>query len=296
MSKSFILSVSVFIILGSQVFSQTGKNYPNSQGSDIYFPLGDLSFADEVISFKAGNPTAVDGYGPERALGIPDYTGNYEKKYATLGFGGEIIVRFNDNTLANIEGPDLYIFEIGPKVEPVDVYISMEGTDWISIGRTGGGFSELDIESFVQPSDVFRYVKLVDVKKSKGGKWPGADIDAIGAIGSSFNFKLNSSLLFESGEATLKDNKELQELVQKIKAINGSILVEGHTDNVGTSELNKSLSEKRAQAVKTYFISNGISAENIKTKAFGETNAVASNETEEGREKNRRVEIVVFPK
>lgn len=296
MEKYNLLFISILLFLGPHLYSQVGKSYPDGQGGEVYFPLGDISFADEVISFKAGVPASVDGYGPKEALGIPDYVGNYEKKYSTLGYGGELIVKFNDNTLANIDGPDLYIFEIGPKIEPVDVYISKQGENWIFIGRTDGGFSELDIASFVQPSDVFRYVKLIDAKQLKSGNWPGADIDAIGAIGSSFNFKLNSSLLFDSGKAILKDTDDLENLIDKIKGINGTILIEGHTDNVGTTTLNYSLSEDRAKAVRKFFIEKGISPESIKTKAYGESNPIASNDTETNREKNRRVEIVVFPK
>ncbi len=293
MKKLYVFLLFLFVI--QQSYSQTGKTYPDGKGGEVFFPLGDISFADELVSFSVGDPAPIEGYGPKNALQVPDYTGNYEKKYTTLGFGGELIVKFIDNTLADIEGPDLYIFEIGPLVEPVDVYISKEGKDWISVGRTGGGFSELDISEFVEPSDIFRYVKIVDIKKKKSGKWPGADIDAIGAIGSAFNFKLNSSFLFDTGKAKLKDINELGSLVDKIKEINGSIIVEGHTDNVGSAESNKVLSENRAQAIKKLLVDSGIKASSITTKAYGESSPVADNTTEEGREQNRRVEIVVLP-
>lgn len=294
MKKLYTLLLLIFII--QQTYSQTGKTFPDGKGGEVYFPLGDISFADEIISFKVGEPSPIEGYGPENALKIPDYTGDFEKKYTSLGYGGELIVKFNDNTLADIEGPDLYIFEIGPLVEPVDVYISEEGENWISVGRTGGGFSELDISKFVEPSNVFRYVKIVDIKKKKSGKWPGADIDAIGAIGSGFNFKLNSAFLFDTGNAALKDTGELSAVVEKIKGIGDyTIIIEGHTDNVGSAESNKALSEKRAEEVKSFFVENGISAKSITIKAYGESNPVMDNATEEGREQNRRVEIVVLP-
>ena len=65
----------------------------------------------------------------------------------------------------------------------------------------------------------------------------------------------------------------------------------GHTDSKGTNEYNKILSEKRAQAVVDYLVSKGIDKSRIITKGYGEERPVASNDTEEGREKNRRVEF-----
>jgi outer membrane protein OmpA-like peptidoglycan-associated protein len=69
--------------------------------------------------------------------------------------------------------------------------------------------------------------------------------------------------------------------------------VEGHTDSVGSDDYNQQLSEKRAQAVRDYFIQQGISAAAIEARGFGKTQPIASNETPEGRQQNRRVELVL---
>jgi len=71
------------------------------------------------------------------------------------------------------------------------------------------------------------------------------------------------------------------------------ISIEGHTDSKGTKEYNYKLSGKRADAVAKYFIERGISLERISTMGYGEDLPVASNDTEEGRQRNRRVEIRV---
>ncbi|MDX1627874.1 MAG: OmpA family protein [Fulvivirga sp.] len=260
--------------------------------------MGDISFADEVVNFEVGDPAPIEGYGiPEPILGTPDYGGDYEKKYTTLGYGGSRTVKFTDNILYDIEGPDLYIFEIGPDVEPVEVHISKNGEDWISVGKTGGGLSEVDISEYVKKSDIFRYVKIIDVKDSKTGRWPGADVDAIGAIGSSINFQLSSAVLFETGESTLGEDKSaLKKIGDKVSEINGLTLIEGYTDNVGSRESNLQLSKKRAEEIKSYLINNhDIDPAKIEVSAYGESNPVATNATEEGRSKNRRVEIIVFP-
>jgi OOP family OmpA-OmpF porin len=67
--------------------------------------------------------------------------------------------------------------------------------------------------------------------------------------------------------------------------------VDGHTDSTGTAAYNKTLSVKRAKAIKDHFVSRGIDTNRLTTKGFGFTNPAASNETKEGRAKNRRVEL-----
>lgn len=72
------------------------------------------------------------------------------------------------------------------------------------------------------------------------------------------------------------------------------IQVEGHTDDVGAEMYNQRLSERRAMSVKKYLIKKGIPASKIKTQGFGELNPIADNTSEEGRSKNRRVEVKYF--
>lgn len=72
-----------------------------------------------------------------------------------------------------------------------------------------------------------------------------------------------------------------------------NLLIEGHTDNVGNAESNQALSERRAAAVRNFLIDTyGIDASRLTSKGFGANNPVASNDTPEGRQQNRRVELV----
>lgn len=292
--KYFLTTIA--LIIASLSYSQIGRTYPDGHGGRVFFPFGDISFADEVVSFKVGNPEPIEGFGSKYALGIPDYEANPNKNFAALGYGGELVVKFTDNVLYDIQGPDLFILEIGALTEPVDAYISKDGKDWISVGRTGGGFSAIDIADYVEKAEVFRYVKVVDIKDKRGGRWPGADIDAIGAIGSSINFQLNAAVSFDTGKSTLKEDKsKLREIAEKIKELNGSVLIEGYTDDVGSAASNMKLSKDRANTVKNFLVGEvGIDSKMIETKALGLSNPVADNNTSEGREKNRRVELIVF--
>lgn len=74
------------------------------------------------------------------------------------------------------------------------------------------------------------------------------------------------------------------------------IAIHGHTDNVGGEAFNKDLSERRAAAVKEYLISKGIASERMSNQGFGMSRPVASNDTEEGRARNRRTEFVIVKK
>jgi outer membrane protein OmpA-like peptidoglycan-associated protein len=84
----------------------------------------------------------------------------------------------------------------------------------------------------------------------------------------------------------------LDEAIATLKASGGvAVIAEGHTDSKGTDAYNKRLSERRARAVKDYLVKGGISASRIETVGYGESKPVASNDTEDGRAQNRRVEL-----
>lgn len=106
-----------------------------------------------------------------------------------------------------------------------------------------------------------------------------------------------SHLIFELGKAVINPQSfaELDEVVAMMKE-NSKIVIqlEGHTDNKGNAEANLKLSQDRVDAVKKYITSKGIAKDRVKTKAFGGTQAIATEDTEEARAKNRRVEMRVL--
>jgi OOP family OmpA-OmpF porin len=69
------------------------------------------------------------------------------------------------------------------------------------------------------------------------------------------------------------------------------VRIEGHTDALGSDEYNQALGQRRADSVRSYFVSKGLSGSRLSARSFGESNPVASNETDEGRQLNRRVEL-----
>ena len=74
---------------------------------------------------------------------------------------------------------------------------------------------------------------------------------------------------------------------------NSAVQLEGHTDSTGEPEANKKLSENRAEAVKAMMVSDGVDANRIGTAGWGQEKPIASNDTEDGKAKNRRTELIV---
>jgi outer membrane protein OmpA-like peptidoglycan-associated protein len=105
-----------------------------------------------------------------------------------------------------------------------------------------------------------------------------------------------SDVQFDTGKSTLRPGAR-----EKLAKISGIVLaypdlrlaIEGNTDSVGTDAMNQALSEQRAGSVRDYLVKENIPASSMTSKGFGKTQPVASNDTAEGRQQNRRVEMVV---
>jgi outer membrane protein OmpA-like peptidoglycan-associated protein len=103
-------------------------------------------------------------------------------------------------------------------------------------------------------------------------------------------------VLFDVGKSDLRF-----EAREKLARLSGLLLahpeltleIEGHTDSTGSDELNQTLSEQRAEAVRSYLVGQGVGAESVTARGLGKTMPIADNSTSAGRQQNRRVEIVV---
>ncbi|MCF8714394.1 OmpA family protein [Joostella atrarenae] len=122
---------------------------------------------------------------------------------------------------------------------------------------------------------------------------PGAEVTRIGE-GINVTFDENSGVKFQLNSADI--SAEGQETLRKMAEVfveydDTNILIEGHTDSSGADSYNLSLSEKRAKSVASFLQANGVSSSRMTTKWYGETQPKFDNNTEEGRVKNRRVEL-----
>lgn len=122
---------------------------------------------------------------------------------------------------------------------------------------------------------------------------PGAEVIK---AGEGIIVKFDSGILFGFDKSDLMPQAKtnIQKLVTSLNENSDTdILVVGHTDNVGRSEYNLGLSDRRAASVRSYAIAQGLDASRIRTEGKGASEPIASNETDEGRAQNRRVEIVI---
>ncbi|PZQ58541.1 MAG: hypothetical protein DI544_13935 [Sphingomonas taxi] len=154
------------------------------------------------------------------------------------------------------------------------------------IGAGIGGIAGAGIGAYMdkQERELRERTRGTDVQVTRQGD------DLLLNIPSGINFAYNSAAVQPQFRATLdKVASVLAEYNQTY------VDVYGHTDSTGSDSYNQDLSERRAVSVADYLSSHGVQAARIATRGFGETQPIESNETEQGRAANRRVEIKVVP-
>jgi len=122
----------------------------------------------------------------------------------------------------------------------------------------------------------------------------GATVERIGegiavTFESGILFPFNSTELYPAGRTNLQ---KLADILQRNPG--SEVLVVGHTDAVGSDSYNQTLSERRASSAASYLIQRGVPSNRIRTAGRGKTEPIASNDTEAGRQQNRRVEVAIF--
>ncbi|MCA9796374.1 MAG: hypothetical protein KC910_31420 [Candidatus Eremiobacteraeota bacterium] len=184
--KNILAGLALVACLGGPSASAQPLQIPGRGKDIITFPNGKASFADRVVHFQVGSPAPADPtyYDPTRALGVP--SGSKGTDNCSLGKGGTLVLEFTDNRLVDVGGPDLFIFEDGPSVERTFIDISVDGNTWYEIGDVSGGRAYVDIRPHIPDSTMqFRFVRLRDdPNQGDNGRYAGADINAVGAIGS----------------------------------------------------------------------------------------------------------------
>jgi outer membrane protein OmpA-like peptidoglycan-associated protein len=108
--------------------------------------------------------------------------------------------------------------------------------------------------------------------------------------------EIKQKVYFDTGKATIKSIsfELLNQVAQAIQSNAGmTVLVEGHTDSVGSNTFNMGLSQRRADSVRDYLVRQGVDGDRLTAIGFGEEKPIDSNQTRDGREKNRRVEFTI---
>jgi OmpA-OmpF porin, OOP family len=160
--------------------------------------------------------------------------------------------------------------------------------------RVTGMFTKDGAETwmYVSPRDLGSglTVTVVQQEAMKQEITSSAMMDSLKATG-----HISLAINFDTGKSTIKDDSKpiVDQMIDLMKS-NPDLKVEiqGHTDNVGKADANKKLSQDRADAVKKALTDAGIAAARMTAMGYGDTKPVASNDTDEGKAKNRRVELV----
>lgn len=116
-------------------------------------------------------------------------------------------------------------------------------------------------------------------------------------VGEGIKITFDSGLMFDVNKASLRqESKDNLAKVAKIlnKYEDTDVLLEGHTDATGSDEYNQKLSEKRSRAVANHLVSLAVDSKRFTSEGYGESQPIADNETVEGRQQNRRVEVAIF--
>ena len=123
---------------------------------------------------------------------------------------------------------------------------------------------------------------------------PNAEVSRVGE-GIAVTFASGILFPYNSADVLPAGRENLRQLAQSLQRYPGTeVLIVGHTDNTGSDAYNQQLSERRAMSAKSYLVSMGIPSDRIRTAGKGEAEPIASNESEAGRQQNRRVEIAIF--
>ncbi len=116
-------------------------------------------------------------------------------------------------------------------------------------------------------------------------------------MGEGIKITFGSGLLFDVDKADLRPEAQT-ELVELARILNKysdtNILIEGHTDSTGSDDYNQTLSERRARSVSVFLAAQNVDSRRFSVIGYGESQPIASNDTAEGRQQNRRVELAIM--
>jgi len=281
-----ISTAALFILYQSSSFSQEEGNESKSQETVLKDCPGLSSMPNYNIS--EGDDKEFDSYDFYDGKKIVPVEGRLCKRHYNLKEDATsaslLQIRRNyANAIRNAGGKVLF----DGRIETFDDTRANGELIW---GKITKGSAELWIEVYPMTDGWDYWITTVEKQAMKQDVKADDILSALnteGHIALYINFDVNkatikpeSKPIIEQISSMLRENPELK------------VTVEGHTDNSGDPRKNKTLSEERAAAVKASIVSSGIEAKRLTTVGWGQDKPIADNSTEEGKAKNRRVELV----
>jgi outer membrane protein OmpA-like peptidoglycan-associated protein len=233
------------------------KGFSITECSKQDFGEEEMYYAADKSKMVEGKRTVISYALDEGAAAVSELQVRRNYLNAITKLGGKLLYedKFNSYLQLGRGGSETYVY--------VQVY---EGA---------GEYKMVIVEVEAMRQDVVASADMLKALNDKGFIALYINFDSDKA-----SIKAESQPVIEQIIALLKDNPSLK------------VSIEGHTDNTGTAQRNKTLSEQRAQAVLSAVLNGGIEKERLSSKGWGQDKPVADNKTEEGKAKNRRVEIV----
>ncbi len=278
--KKTIIALGAFVILSCIAFAQNDAegckdhplftrltNFYITECSENYNEL-ELRINSEKTEKKEGNLFSITYYYDfdkgEKARSPLQVIKNYEN--AVVNNGGSMLYRNINSQDADVEAT----FHLSTK----------EKEYWVKVGSFGGTVNSVEHFTLyiLEMEPMKQEVQASDMMKA---------LNKDGFIALYINFETGKSDIKPESQEIVKQIAEMLKQNNDLK-----ISIEGHTDNVGSDKSNQTLSENRAKSVMNALIALGIDKTRLKSKGWGASKPIADNGTEEGRAKNRRVEIV----
>ncbi|MCL5029355.1 MAG: OmpA family protein [Bacteroidetes bacterium] len=278
--KKTILTLALLLLMSYAALAQTDAEgckddslftrFPNfyiSECSENYNELK-LRMSSEKSEVKEGNLKSIVYYfnseSGEKEKSPLQIMKNYEN--AVVKNGGKMVYRNTD--------------ALGDELEATFHLTAKDKEYWVKIGSFGGTANEVEHYTLY----------ILEMEAMKQEIQASEMMNALNKDGF-----IALYINFETGKSDIKP--ESQEIVNQIAVmlkqnIDLKISIEGHTDNVGSDKSNQTLSENRATSVMKALIALGIDKTRLTSKGWGASKPIADNRTEEGKAKNRRVEIV----
>ncbi|MEM8556723.1 MAG: OmpA family protein [Bacteroidota bacterium] len=273
-----------------EVVEWEGSRLLRGTGNDRFtIPLPETLPERFTVEFDIHDP-ATEG-GTSLLFGeVGDRLADYDQQYVNIGnWRGSGLWHYEDGRISTNA-----IEQIEEEVVPIRIavdgaYIKVYAAEQRITNVPNADIGRASAITVFMGSRTDRPIYLGNVRIASGGReilYDKLQADGRVALG---------GLLFDTGSATLRPESTptLQDLTRTLERNPDLRLrIEGHTDNTGNAETNQRLSQDRADAVRTYLTGEGIDASRLETQGFGDANPVADNATPEGRQTNRRVEIV----
>lgn len=273
---------------------ETGEN----QGSDFYQRGGGLDLHYSFGDRERFTPFILGGIGGVSNDVVPDSL-DEDSFYVNAGFG--FVGRLFDLKWLRYRAEVRYVHD-----DYLDGMDDVRGAVGLEVAL--GGESRPAPKQTVVEKVVYRDVPVRRVDSDGDGvdddrdqcpnTLPGTRVDARGCVIESQTINIDN-VTFDTNSAELSLNAKniLASALAFLRSQpNLNAEIAGHTDNVGAPEYNRQLSQRRAESVRVFFISNGIAASRLIARGYGESVPVASNTTATGREANRRVELRLIPR